>query len=155
MRSVKQKKGRTQLCGPACDSYGRFCEVPNVDTPIARPRRSRFIYFWHFLPNGFSPKTIRKQKRRGQEFLPSDGRCTGTQKLLRRGHSRTIREKAERMQARGSPTSYSAFRRLNFIFCKRVGGRCATGTAPPLRAPHSPVLTLSSRCVGLRVCACR
>jgi hypothetical protein len=23
-----------------------------------------FFYFWHFLPNGFSPKTKRKQKRR-------------------------------------------------------------------------------------------
>jgi hypothetical protein len=48
----------------------------------------RVFSFLHFLPHRFfSVVFLPKQKEitRGQRFLPSDGRSTGTQKLQRRG----------------------------------------------------------------------
>ena len=49
---------------------GKRClKVTNYLTKTDNLFSNRFSAFWHFLPNGFSPKTKRKQKRRrGRDF---------------------------------------------------------------------------------------
>jgi hypothetical protein len=74
-----------------------------------------FFIFGIFFPTVFLPNTIRKQKRRrGQRFLPSGGRCTGTQKVQRRGQKLRTASKSRLLDRIVSPEG-------NATFCFRTG----------------------------------